>query len=128
MALENFIAVIFLIRIPNPERYIGIIVDESLKDNWLLYLDGDEVNLPKIAGTINKVDLFHYDSDKTYSGRTFAVSLIKNLLNSNGVIIMDDIQDNSFFYDYIEENNPDSWHIFEFKGKYVGMVGKLTKY
>jgi len=36
-----------------------------------------------------------------------------------------DIQDNSFFHDYIEENQSISWHIFEFKGKYIGFIGKL---
>ena len=40
---------------------------------------------------------------------------------------MDDIQDNSFFYDYVEETKPDSWYVFEFEGKYVGMIGKLER-
>jgi len=114
-------------RIPNPERYIGIVIEESLKNNWTLYVDGDTVNLPKIAKTVNKVDIFHYDSDKSYSGRVFAVTEMKKLLSDNGIIIMDDIQDNSFFYDYVEKNNPDSWYIFKFQGKYIGMVGKLKK-
>ena len=113
-------------RIPNPESYIGIIVEESFKDDWILYLDGDEVNLPKIAKSVNKVDIFHYDSDKSYSGRRFAVSIINKLLSSNGVIVMDDIQDNSYFYDYVEDNNPDCWYVFQFQGKYVGMIGKPT--
>ncbi|MDC1425202.1 class I SAM-dependent methyltransferase [Oceanospirillaceae bacterium] len=114
-------------RIPDPEKYIGIVVEKSLKNDWALYLDGDEINLPKIARTVNKVDIFHYDSDKSHSGRRFAVTLISKLLSSNGVIVMDDIQDNSYFYDYVENNHPESWCVFEFEGKYVGMIGKLTR-
>lgn len=114
-------------RIPNPENYIGVVVEESLKDDWILYLGDDEVNLPKIARTVNKVDIFHYDSDKSYSGRKFAISVINKLLSSNGVIVMDDIQDNSYFYDYVEDNHPEFWYVFEFQGKYVGMIGKLTR-
>ena len=114
-----------LFRINNPESYIGVLVEESLKDNWILYVDGDEVSLPKIARSLNKIDIFHYDSDKSYSGREFAVSVIDKLLSSNGVIVMDDIQDNCYFYDYIEQNNPNSWFVFKFQGKYIGMIGKL---
>ena len=35
---------------------------------------------------------------------------------------MDDIQDNSFFYEYIVSKKPDRWKIFEFKKKYVGVI------
>lgn len=114
-------------RIPNPESYIGVIVEESLKDNWSLCIDGDEICLPKIVRSVNKVDIFHYDSDKSYSGRKFAFSVISKVLSRDGIILMDDIQDNSFFYDYVEDNNPESWCVFEFQGKYVGMIGKLTR-
>jgi len=113
-------------RIPNPEKYIGVVVDEKLKDNWNLYIDGDEVNLKIITKNLNKVDLFHYDSDKSYSGRNFAVSIIKPLLSNKGILLMDDIQDNPFFYDYVKDNKPDFWRIFKFQGKYVGLIGKIT--
>lgn len=113
-------------RLPNPERYIGIVVEESLKDNWDLYIDGDEANLPKILRNTSKIDIFHYDSDKTYSGRHMTMSLIEGTLSKNAIILMDDIQDNSFFYDYVETKNVKSWRIFEFQGKYVGMIGNLS--
>ncbi len=114
-------------RLPNPERYIGIVVEDSLKDNWELYIDGDEVNLPIIVNTINKIDIFHYDSDKRYSGRKMAMSLIESALKESTIILMDDIQDNSFFYDYVERMKVKSWYIFEFQGKYIGMIGELTR-
>ncbi len=114
-------------RLPDPESYIGIVVEESLKDNWELYIDGDEANLPRILNSIKEVDIFHYDSDRTYSGRKMAMSLIERSLSEDGIILMDDIQDNSFFRDYVEEKNAQSWYIFKFKGKYVGMIGKLTR-
>jgi predicted O-methyltransferase YrrM len=112
-------------RIPNPEKYIGIIVDESLRQNWDLYIEGDELNLPNILEMTDGVDLFHYDSDKSYSGRKFAISQIQKRLSPDGVIVMDDIQDNSFFRDYIVRECPSSWSIFEFEGKFVGVIGKL---
>jgi hypothetical protein len=114
-------------RLPSPEKYIGIVVEKSFKKYWHLYIDGDEINLPKILNKIDKIDIFHYDSDKSYSGRKMAMSLIKNKLSDQGIILMDDIQDNCFFYDYIQEYNPSHWCVFEFKGKYIGMVGKINK-
>jgi hypothetical protein len=74
---------------------------------------------------VEEVDLFHYDSDKSYSGRKFALTTISPSLNPQGIILMDDIQDNSFFYDYVEETRPNSWYVFNFQKKFVGMIGRL---
>lgn len=114
-------------RLPNPEKYIGIVVPEELKTRWELLVEGDRVNLPKILRKIDYIDVFHYDSDKSYSGRRYATNLIADALSERGVILMDDIQDNSFFHDLIEESKPESWFIFEFQGKYVGMIGMPTR-
>jgi predicted O-methyltransferase YrrM len=111
-------------RLPNPEMLIGIVVPDELMDRWELFVDGDETNLPLILKKAGSVDIFHYDSDKSYSGRKFAVSVVADSLSSRGILLMDDIQDNSFFYDWIQESNPSSWYVFEFHNKYVGMIGK----
>ena len=112
-------------RIPSPEKLIGFIVDESLKSKWELYIDGDKLNLPKIVEQINRIDIFHYDSDKSYKGREVAINIIKGKLHNESIFLMDDIQDNSFFYDYINKHKSENWNIFKFEGKFVGMIGKL---
>lgn len=112
-------------RLPNPEQYIGILVDNNLKSNWRLFIEGDESNLFKILKEVRHIDIFHYDSDKSYSGRAFALSLIRDKMSERGIILMDDIQDNSYFYDYIQQNQPASWYVFEFQGSYVGMIGEF---
>ena len=113
--------------LPNPEKFIGILVPESLKHNWDLHIEGDEINLPQILGKIDGIDFFHYDSDKSYSGRQYAMNLVASKMNQEGIIIMDDIQDNSFFYDYITDKGIDNYYIFEFEKKYVGVIGNLSK-
>ena len=63
-------------RLAHPERYIGLLVQgNSLKIRWDLDIRGDSVALPEIADNLNHtaIDLFHYDSDKSYSGRDFAL-------------------------------------------------------
>ncbi len=112
-------------RIPNPEKYIGIIIPEKLKKSWDLLIDGDNINLPIISKKIKKIDIFHYDSDKSYIGRKNALNLLKNNIDSSTTLIMDDIQDNSFFHDYILKFKNLKWYIFKFEGKYIGFIEGL---
>lgn len=114
-------------RLPEPEKYIGIIVPDTLKNNWKLYIDGDRKNLPKIIAQVNNIDIFHFDSDKSYLGRKYAMDLIVPKMNADGLLIMDDIQDNSFFYDYVTSKKINEFYIFEFENKFVGLIGKLSK-
>lgn len=109
-------------RIAEPEKFIGFVVPEELHANWFVDIRGDRVALPEIAKMVPSVDLFHFDSDKSYSGRQFAVELMAPLLTPSGVVIMDDIQDNLFFADWVEREGLDPV-VFSFEGKYLGAVG-----
>jgi len=109
-------------RLENPEKFIAVLVEEELKTNWNLYLEGDRKNLEKILNLVSKVDLFHYDSDKTHAGRAFAMSMMQHVLTDDSVIIMDDIQDNLFFHDYVKQQGC-RYKVFSFEGKYLGAIG-----
>ena len=112
-------------RLKKPEQYVGYLAKSELnKNNWFLDIRGDDKALPEIIKQIgNKnIDLFHYDSDKSYSGRSNALKLLKSKLNSKTIIIFDDIQNNLHFKDYIEENKL-NFHVIEFGGKFVGITG-----
>jgi predicted O-methyltransferase YrrM len=109
-------------RIDNPEKYIGILVTEKIKSNWSLYIEGDGKNMRKILPIVKRIDLVHYDSDKTYTGRKRFMSKISNKLTDDSVIVMDDIQDNMFFYEYTRSKNI-NFRVFEFEGKYLGLIG-----
>ncbi len=114
------------VRLPRPERFIGVLVEPGLRGNWELHTDGDEVNLPTILEGVESVDLFHYDSDKSYSGRQLAMSLVEPKTHDGTVIVMDDIEDNSFFHDVVQDCPRSRWRVFRFRGKYVGVVGDLS--
>lgn len=109
-------------RLENYEQHIGILVEEKLRGRWELYLEGDRKNLPRIVAKVPEIDIFHYDSEKWYSGREFALSTISEALVNDGIIIMDDIQDDSFFRDYVEGAGW-PWNVFKYSGKYVGALG-----
>ena len=110
-------------RLNKPERFIGVLVTEDLKNNWILYNEGDEKNIKDYINKYNyQFDILHYDSDKTYFGRTIFFKNAKKQINKNTIILMDDIQDNSFFYDYINKENVKKWKIFKFENKFIGLI------
>lgn len=116
-----------LFRNQDPEHAIGILVDEHLKEFWELHTEGDEVGLRSIVKTVSAVDVFHYDSDKSYAGRASAVSVVKPRLHPRSIFIMDDIQDNSWFHDYVKMEQRDDFATFQFSGKYIGLAGSLDR-
>jgi len=101
---------------------VGVLVSENQKSRWELTLGPDRENLPKILSNIDSVDLVHYDSDKTYKGRKFAMEAVRDKLHSSSVVIMDDITDNTFFRDFVSKNSMEYYVIeSERGGKYVGI-------
>lgn len=111
-------------RIKDPEKYIGILAkDEANKQNWYLDIRGDSIALPEIIQKLktNYIDLFHYDSDKSYEGREKSINIIDNKINSETFIIFDDIQDNLHFKDFIEKNKK-KFFLIKFQDKYIGVV------
>jgi len=82
------------------------------------------VAIPEILKKIgnNSIDLFHYDSDKSYSGRDKVLKTINPKINSNSIMIFDDIQDNLHFKNFIEKTKKE-YFILEFKEKYLGITG-----
>ncbi len=77
--------------------FVGMVVDEDLKDRWTLLLEGDRVNLPRIVTDCGPIDLFHFDSDKSFAGREFAFDVIRSRLAENAIVMFDDITDNLHF-------------------------------
>jgi len=108
-------------RLPNPERFIGVLVPDDLRDAWHLDKRGDAIALPAILAQCGPIDLFHYDSDKSYAGRRRALETVAPQLKQGATIIVDDIQDNLFFRDWVEERGL-QFTAFEFGGKFVGLV------
>ena len=112
-------------RIKNPEQFIGIVAqNEPNLEHWVLDIRGDDITLPEFAKKLAdfSIDLFHYDSDKSYSGRAKALEVMKNKFSENTIIIFDDIQANLHFRDFVTDRNV-NFTVLKFEGKYVGIVG-----
>jgi predicted O-methyltransferase YrrM len=112
-------------RLKNPEQYVGFLAKNEInKINWYLDVRGDDLAIPEIVKRIedNTIDLIHYDSDKSYSGRDKVFNTLIPKINRNTIVIFDDIQDNLHFKNLVNKTKKD-YFILEFKGKYLGILG-----
>ena len=110
-------------RLENPEQYIGIVVPNDLKKNWRLEILGDNKNFEKFKNEFNKIDLLFYDSDKRYSSKKKFFEKINNHINAKSIIIIDDLHNDSFFLEYVEEKKIQKWYILESTRKHiVGLI------
>lgn len=105
----------------NTENFVGLVIHERFKKNWHLIREPDINGIKKalkLSG--EKIDLCHYDSDKSYRGRQYGYNLLWNALKDKGIFISDDIEDNSFFKDFVMEKNS-KFAIIKSKNKFVGI-------
>ncbi|WP_034690938.1 class I SAM-dependent methyltransferase [Kaistella palustris] len=105
------------------DQYVGFIIPEKLKKNWKLFRHADRESLPKIFSEASSFDVVHYDSDKSYEGRSWAYGELFKNLRPGGVFISDDIGDNSAYQDFCEINSIET-AVVDFDGKYVGVFIK----
>ena len=106
------------------DRFIGAVVSEELKKFWKLDIRGDHYALDDFINLCSKIDFFHYDSDKSYIGRDFVMKKINKHFSLNSVLIIDDIQDNLFFKNFVEKENL-NFQVFGFNNEFVGLVENI---
>jgi hypothetical protein len=92
---------------------------QPLRHRWTLLKDADVANLPRIARMAPGVDFLHYDSDKRYESRQFALDTLSRKLSPGASVMFDDIEDNWHFRD----TAPDPSAIFGMGRKFVGLWG-----
>lgn len=111
-------------KIDKPEKFIGSVVSNELKNFWKLDIRGDHYALDEFINICCKIDFFHYDSDKSFRGRDFVMRKISKHFNPNAAVIMDDINDNLFFKNFVEKEKLE-FKVLEFQGQYVGLIEKI---
>jgi predicted O-methyltransferase YrrM len=111
------------LRIRDPARHIGCLVENRLRSKWTLELRGDRINVPLLLAKAGEIVLFHYDSDKSYSAREWVFARVVPKLASRAVVVMDDVQDNLFFRDWVECSGL-PFVVLPFRNKYVGVASR----
>lgn len=106
------------------EDFVGIAVPQQLRERWKLVRLPDKNGILKALHYLGeKIDICHYDSDKSYAGRKWAYPILWDHLAEGGFFISDDIEDNIAFIEFSESLNrvPD---ILSIGQKYVGIIKK----
>lgn len=86
------------------EQFVGCAVPGELRDRWSLLRYPDSIGLPRALAQLGgPLDFCHYDSDKSYEGRAWAYPLIWKALRKGGILMSDDIADNTGFRDFAAE-------------------------
>lgn len=106
------------------EDFVGCVVPDDLRQYWDLQRLPDIKGIPlALQKFSNSVDIVHYDSDKSYTGRQWSSPLLWDAVNPGGYLISDDINDNiafKHFCDQIEKTPIVIKHL----DKYVGVLVK----
>jgi len=84
------------------DPWVGIAVPQNLHPFWTLHRTADRDGLPKALAALRRIDLAHYDSDKSVAGRRFAYPLLWAALRPGGLLFSDDINDNFGFRDFCD--------------------------
>jgi predicted O-methyltransferase YrrM len=105
------------------EPYVGVAVPEDLRSDWTLLRKPDRAGLPEALRLLGQIDLCHYDSDKSYSGRMYAYPKLWAALKPGGLFISDDIQDNLAFFEFADRLGLPRV-VIESQGKFVGAIRK----
>jgi len=106
------------------EKFVGCAVPEEKRNKWSLLRGTDRLLLPKTLREAGTIDLCHYDSDKSYSGRMWAYQLLWKHFRSGGIFISDDIGDNLAFKHFCENIGHDPWIIKEGEERFLGVLIK----
>ena len=108
----------------NNEKFVGIVVPKYLRKYWHVIRKPDRpgINIA-IKSAKGKIDLCHYDSDKSWWGRNYSFPVLWEALNSGGIFISDDIQDNLYFYHFVTTRSL-KFAVVKYKRKFIGLIKK----
>ena len=125
---ENNNGVLYSIDMPYPtknnEKYVGIVVPKNLRNSWTIIKKPDRPGIKEALKLIDsKIDLCHYDSDKSWWGRDFAYPILWESLKPGGLFISDDIVDNLYFSFFVKSKSL-NYSVINFKGKFIGLIRK----
>ncbi|MEX2375496.1 MAG: class I SAM-dependent methyltransferase [Dehalococcoidia bacterium] len=105
------------------DPYVGIAVPDEYRANWRLLRESDRRGIPQALELAGAPDICHYDSDKSYEGRMWGYRRLWNALRPGGLLVSDDISDNTAFLDFADRTGAPS-SIVASGSKFVGVIVK----
>lgn len=110
------------------DEFVGCVVyDPRWRARWELVRKADRQVLPYAIRKFGQLDLCHYDSDKSYRGRSWAYPLLWQALRPGGIFISDDISDNVGFRDFAAKIGQEPIVVLVSNERHRKFVGVLVK-
>lgn len=109
------------------EDKIGCVVPSSLRDRWKLIRLPDRDAIPALLKKNLSFDLCHYDSDKSYQGKIWALPRLWSTLREKGILVCDDINDNLAFKHFCESEMIDPIIVKTYDSQVQKFVGIALK-
>ena len=81
----------------------GWIIPENIRDRWTLNVGKSQIELPKLMNELDKIDIFLHDSEHSLPCMIFEYEVAWHNLDSEGLIISDDINWNQAFEIFSKE-------------------------
>lgn len=81
----------------------GWVIPDRLKSNWTLIIGRSQEELPRLLRRIGTIDSFFHDSEHSYECMWFEFTHAYAALRGGGVLISDDVNKNSAFFDFARE-------------------------
>lgn len=87
------------------DTWVGCAVPDSLRDQWHVIYKADVEAIPEALAEFDegRIDLCHYDSNKSYGGRMDSYAQLWTALKPGGLLVSDDIQDNLAFFHFCKK-------------------------
>lgn len=95
----------------NADAFAGILVPEELRFRWQLYRGTSKRVLPEVLPQLGRVDVFIHDSLHTYRNVMRELEIVFPLLARPSVVLVDDVDGNRAFSDWVERVTPSFWAV-----------------
>ena len=87
------------------QSWVGSAVPDRLQERWTLLRKADRIGIPSALRQSDGFDFVHYDSDKSPEGRSWAYPLLWHAVRPGGLLVSDDVGDNSAWADFCAEQD-----------------------
>ena len=79
----------------------GWLTPDHLRDRGELILGDSNVEIPKLLGRIDNVDMFYHDGDHSYASMAFEFKVMWEKMHSGGILFSDDTRWNEAWTEFV---------------------------
>lgn len=90
----------------------GWVVPDYLRARHTTLIGKSSDRLPPLLQMLGSLDIFLHDSDHSYENMMWEFETSLPKMASDGLILSDDVMDNTSFFDFCRKHNLDNTHVF----------------